>query len=429
MNPILLKPTSDQGSQVIVNGISIGNMNVAAYFAYKKKLISEVMAAYRSLAAEYEIIVIEGAGSPAEINLKDDDIVNMGLAAMVDAPVLLAGDIDRGGVFASLYGTVALLPENERARIKGVLINKFRGNAELLKPGLKMLEDLTNIPVLGVIPYINLALDDEDSLADRLTRKQAVKSIDIAVIRLPKISNFTDFNALEDLPDVSVRYVCKAEDLQETDLIIIPGSKNVIADLAWLKESSLAAKIIEHARRGKPVFGVCGGYQMLGQSVKDALGIEEQGEIDGLGLLGHETVFFADKILTQVVGRFASVGGVLKNLSQKSFFGYEIHMGRAVFPSEEDANLVFCQSEKGEYLSGGQSGNIYGCYVHGVFDSGSVREGLFQSLCEMKGIPYTHRSFPDANIQKEEAYGKLAAHLRNSLDMEAVYNICEVRKK
>jgi adenosylcobyric acid synthase len=428
MNPILLKPTSDQGSQVIINGASIGNMSAGEYFARKKEFSRKVLEAYHSLAAEYDLIVIEGAGSPAEINLRENDIVNMGLAEMVDAPVLLAGDIDRGGVFASLYGTAALLAANERARIKGVLINKFRGNAELLAPGLKMFEDLAHIPVVGVIPFIDITLDDEDSLAERLTPTHTAKTIDIAVIRLPKISNFTDFNALENIPDVSLRYVAAVNDFKEPDLVIIPGSKSVMADLAWLRQNGLAAKIEEYARTQKPIIGICGGYQILGQSVKDPLGVEALGEVRGLGLLGHETIFESAKVLTQVTGHFGEVGGVLSALSRQPFSGYEIHMGRSVFAAEEDAPLISCRSEEGIHLSGSQNGSIYGCYAHGLFDSGSVREGLLRSLCQMKGLPYNYPAFIDTNIQKELEYDKLADHLRKSLDMKAVYEICGVKK-
>ena len=241
MNPILLKPTSDVGSQVIVNGHVLGNMPAASYFKYKKQLVPEIMKAYRSLEEEYDIIVIEGAGSPAEINLKKNDIVNMGMAKMVDAPVLLAGDIDRGGVFAQLYGTVALLEEEERKRVKGLIINKFRGDVEILKPGLATLEELTKIPVAGVIPWIYAKLDDEDSLAPRLSRVQAGAGVDIAVIRLPHISNFTDFNPLEQQPGISLRYAGDVKTLGQPDMVMIPGSKNTMSDLKWMRQNGMEA--------------------------------------------------------------------------------------------------------------------------------------------------------------------------------------------
>ena len=236
MNPILLKPSSDVGSQVIVNGEVRGNMPAAEYFRHKRALIPDILRAYNSLAEEYDILVIEGAGSPAEINLKADDIVNMGLAELVDAPVLLAGDIDRGGVFAQLYGTVALLEERERGRIKGLIINKFRGDVEILRPGLAMLEDKTGLPVLGVVPYLDADIEDEDSLSERLCRKKTVKPLDVAIVRLPHISNFTDFIPLEQHPLLGVRYLRTVRELGTPDLVLLPGTKNTVEDLLWLRQ-------------------------------------------------------------------------------------------------------------------------------------------------------------------------------------------------
>ena len=247
MNPILLKPSSDTGSQVIVNGEVRGQMPAAAYFKMKRSLIPDILAAYNSLAEEVDIIVIEGAGSPAEINLKADDIVNMGLAKLVDAPVLLAGDIDRGGVFAQLYGTVALLEPDERTRIKGLLINKFRGDVEILRPGLAMLEEKTQLPVLGVIPYLKVDIEDEDSLSTRLEAGRAVKPLDAAILRLPHISNFTDFMPLEQHPLLGVRYVQSPRRLGTPDVVILPGTKNTIDDLLWLRQCGLEAAVLKLA--------------------------------------------------------------------------------------------------------------------------------------------------------------------------------------
>ena len=256
MNPILLKPSSDVGSQVIVNGEVRGNMPAKEYFRRKKSLIPDILRAYDSLADEFDIIVIEGAGSPAEINLKADDIVNMGLAKLVDAPVLLAGDIDRGGVFAQLYGTVALLEPDERARICGLIINKFRGDVEILRPGLAMLEEKTQLPVLGVVPYLRVDIEDEDSLAPRLQSKSAVKPLDAAVLRLPHISNFTDFMPLEQHPLLGVRYVQSVRELGAPDLVILPGTKNTVNDLLWLRQSGLEAAVLKLSAGGTPVLGV-----------------------------------------------------------------------------------------------------------------------------------------------------------------------------
>ncbi len=255
MNPILLKPTSDRGSQVIVEGRVWGQYEARDYFARKKSLIPTILRCYNSLAAENDIIVIEGAGSPAEINLKQDDIVNMGLAELVSAPVLLVGDIDPGGVFAQLYGTVALLEPDEQARIRGLIINKFRGDKSLLDPGIAMLEEKTGLPVLGTIPYTRLDIDEEDSMAASLLEKYPRKDIDIAVIRLPRISNFTDFAPLDRHSQLGVRYVSDPKNLGRPDLIILPGTKNTMADLAWLRETGLAEAVCRLAGRGCPVGG------------------------------------------------------------------------------------------------------------------------------------------------------------------------------
>ena len=250
MNPILLKPTNDTGSQVIVNGEPVGTMSAVEYYRHKRDYIPAILDAYRRLEQSYDVVVIEGAGSPAEINLKQDDIVNMGLAELVDAPVLLAGDIDRGGVFAQIVGTVMLLEENERRRIKGTIINKFRGDVSILKPGLSMLEEKTGIPVLGVVPYFYLDIDDEDSLTERFQKKDSAGLVDLAVIRLPRISNFTDFAPLEAMEEVSVRYISSPAEFGNPDAVLIPGTKNTIQDLLWMRQNGLEAKILKHAGRG-----------------------------------------------------------------------------------------------------------------------------------------------------------------------------------
>ena len=260
MNPVLLKPTSDKGSQVILNGKVYGNMKAQEFYENKPVFREEIRKTYNSLAEEYDVIVMEGAGSPAEINLRDNDLVNMGMAKMADAPAILVGDIDRGGVFASLAGTMLLFDEDERARVKGVVINKFRGDLEILKPGLSMLEDIIKVPVLGVVPYMNVDIDDEDSLSEKFTKKDRAALIDIAVIRLPRISNFTDFNVLEYMEGVGVRYVKKPGDLGDPDLVIIPGTKNTMGDLLWMRQCGMEANVLKYASGGKPIIGVCGGY-------------------------------------------------------------------------------------------------------------------------------------------------------------------------
>lgn len=299
MNPILLKPTNDTGSQVIVNGEVLGNMSAREYFSHKKELIPDIMKAYHALEEQYDIIVIEGAGSPAEINLKADDIVNMGMAKLVDAPVLLVGDIDRGGVFAQLYGTVELLEPDERDRIKGLIINKFRGDKTILDPGVVMLEEKTHIPVVGVAPYLHIEVEDEDSLTERFTRKEEIGLIDLAVIRLPRISNFTDFNPFERIEGVSLRYVSSVSELKNPDMILLPGTKNTMEDLLWMRQNGLEAAVLKAAAAGKVIFGVCGGFQMLGDTLSDPLHVEAGGTIKGMGLLPMDTVFAGEKTRTR----------------------------------------------------------------------------------------------------------------------------------
>ena len=331
MNPILLKPTTDVGSQVIVNGVAMGNMRAMEYYRRKREFIPQILEAYNGLAAENDIIVIEGAGSPAEINLKQQDIVNMGMAELVDAPVLLVGDIDRGGVFAQLYGTIALLEEQERKRVKGTVVNKFRGDRAILQPGIDILEKICGVPVAGVIPYTHVDIDDEDSLSTRFTRESSRKAIDIAVIKLPRISNFTDVSPLERFPNVSVRYIERPDDLKEPDLILIPGTKSTIADLLWLRQSGLEAAILHCHDRGAVVFGICGGFQMLGATVSDPDQVEAAGitQVKGMGLLPMDTVFRGDKVQRQTEGVLPTVAGPLHSLSGLGYKGYEIHMGRS----------------------------------------------------------------------------------------------------
>ena len=422
MNPILLKPTSDMGSQVIVNGVPRGNMSARDYFQYKKALIPDILAAYERLSREYDVIVIEGAGSPAEINLKQDDIVNMGLAKLVDAPVLLCGDIDRGGVFASLYGTVALLEPEERARVKGLVINKFRGDVDILRPGLTMLEELTHIPVAGVVPMAAVDLEDEDSLSRRLGKGGAAAAIDIAVVRLPKLSNFTDFNPLERFPDVSLRYVGSPKELGTPDLVILPGTKNTLADLKWLRETGLAEVILSHHKRGGAVLGVCGGYQMLGERVSDPDGVEGGGAQAGLGLLPGETVFWGEKTRTRVEGTFTGAQGVFAPLNGVTFDGYEIHMGETTSPVPPCTALHTLDGV--EKADGGAMGNVLGTYVHGLFERGSCAGGLVDCLRAAKGLSPVGAAEDWAHY-KERQYNALADTVRSALDMERVYRILD----
>ena len=416
MNPILLKPTSDVGSQVIVHGEVRGQMPAREYFAYKKRLVPDILAAYRSLAAEHDVIVIEGAGSPAEINLKADDIVNMGLAKLVDAPVLLAGDIDRGGVFAQLYGTVALLDPDEKARVKGLVINKFRGDADILRPGLAPLEAKTGVPVVGVVPYIRVAIDDEDSLAPQLERADAHKPLDVAVVRLPRISNFTDFAPLEQHPLLGVRYVSGPRALGAPDLVVLPGTKSTLADLRWLRESGLEAAILRLAAGGVPVLGVCGGYQMLGRTLSDPEGVEGApgAGCRGLGLLPTDTVFTPRKTRTRT--RAAALAGPFAGAQLE---GYEIHMGRT-----EAQGAPFCRLADGRE-EGCAAGNVFGTYLHGLFDSGEATARLADWLCARRGIdPAGWQPLSHAALQERE-FDRLADAVRGALDMAAIYRMME----
>ncbi len=414
MNPILLKPTTDSGSQVIVNGEVIGNMPAREYFEYKKQLVPEILRAFHRLEEDNDIIVIEGAGSPAEINLRKNDIVNMGLAELVDAPVLLVGDIDRGGVFAQLLGTVQLLEKSERERIKGLVINKFRGDKSLLDSGIKMLEDMGGIPVTGVLPYMKLSIDDEDSLSTRFENHSA-GIVNIGVIKLPRISNFTDMNVFEEIEGVSLNYIKSAEQIAAMDMIIVPGSKNTISDLKWMRENGMEAAVKKFSERGI-VFGICGGYQMLGKCIQDPYGVEEGGSIRGMELLDVETVLLKEKTRTQTVCSSGKVSGPLECLSDKAVSGYEIHMGKTL---AGDVQAFPC---------GASWGNVYGSYIHGFFDEGDIAFSLCSRIAEKKGLELTGKTF-DHRAFKESQYNLLAEEMRKHLDMEAVYGILEQQDK
>ena len=412
MNPILLKPSSDVGSQVIVNGEVRGQMPASAYFRMKRSLIPEILSAYNSLAGDVDIIVIEGAGSPAEINLKADDIVNMGLAKLVDAPVLLAGDIDRGGVFAQLYGTVELLEPDERARIKGLIINKFRGDVEILRPGLAMLEEKTRLPVLGVVPYLKVDIEDEDSLSERLDTGKTVKPLDAAVLRLPHISNFTDFMPLEQHPLLGVRYVQNARQLGTPDCVILPGTKNTVEDLLWLRQSGLEAAALKLAAAGVPVLGVCGGYQMLGQWLDDTAGTESgrSQTVRGFGLLPTRTVFTGEKRRAQVTARVTAAPFAGAQLT-----GYEIHTGRT-----EVQGTAFCRLS-GDVPEGCAEGNVFGTYLHGLFDTGALTEALAAFLCRRKGLDPADAGVFSMEQYRQQQLDLLADGVRRTLDLDAIY--------
>ena len=500
MNPILLKPTTDVGSQVIINGKVSSNMTAREYYRHKKALIPVVKEDYEKLASEYDIIVIEGAGSPTEVNLRDDDIVNMGMAELADAPVLLVGDIDRGGVFAQLYGTIALLTEEEQARIKGLIINKFRGDKTILDPGLDILKEKTGKEILGVVPYMDVVIDDEDSLSEQLRSGKFIRKmsdskiyevtksckgssleevsaefpyfdkvndcsipgemlkrqkhlqemhgtekwfrealVDIAVIRLPRISNFTDFTALSTEPGVSLRYVSNVRELGYPDVIIIPGTKSTIKDMEWLRATGLEAKLMQKHNAGTLIMGICGGYQMLGERIIDGVGAETGAgtEVKGLGFLPIVTEFAEEKIRTRVTLELQGLGGEFEALNGKTVSGYEIHMGRTGNPEvqnglnkdESKSEQTFTTDIEEKQILGNRiftcSDNVFGTYIHGFYDSDELRKAFLNMLYRKKGINPDDPDISSQNYEdfKEEQYDKLAAILRDSLDMEKIYSM------
>ena len=411
MNPILLKPMGDTTSQVIINGLPLANMKARDYFRQKKSYIPDILAAYERLAKEADIIVIEGAGSPVEINLRENDIVNMGLAEILDAPVFLAGDIDPGGVFAQLLGTMNLLSEKERDRVKGLIINKFRGDVTLLEPGLDMFKAYCDVPFVGVVPFTLLDLDEEDSVSERLKIRNRADSgdtvVSIKVVRLPFISNYTDFTILENIPGVSLSYVNAPEALDNADLVILPGTKNTLGDLKWLKESGFFDKIREMAAEDTLIIGICGGFQMLGRCIKDPDHSEIGGEALGLSLLPVDTVFEKSKNLRQVSATIGTVSGVYGPLSGMAVSGYEIHMGESV--GDKDTFPVITE------------GSVLGTYIHGIFDTAEVTGALLQIIYDKKGIKTPVPEIESAFVHQEKELNKLADVLRQSLDWELIY--------
>ena len=325
-------------------------------------------------------------------------------------------------MFASLYGTVALLQPEEQVRIKGLIVNKFRGDVDILKPGLDMMEQRLHIPFVGVVPYLHLDIDDEDSLSERLQAGQQAALLDIAVIRLPRISNFTDFAPLERIPGVGVRYITRTNELRNPDLVLIPGSKNTMDDLKWMRQNGLEAAIQKYAAAGNPVFGICGGYQMMGLTLRDPEGVEAGGSMDGMGLLPTHTTFCADKTTTQVHGTIGQMDGILSSLSGTAFDGYEIHMGETTY--EEDAKPLTAMTRGSTPVQdGAASGSCYGTYVHGIFDREAVSKALISALMERKGISAADVQTFDAEAYKQQQYDLLADAVRKALDMDMIYRI------
>lgn len=431
MNPVLLKPTGNAASQVIIMGKPVGNMSAREYHrGYSLKAFDAVKEALGRLDKEYDTIVIEGAGSPAEINLKANDIVNMRVAKYLQAPVLLIADIDRGGALASLVGTLELLDEEERALVKGLVINKFRGDVTLLTPAIDFLEEKTGKPVLGVVPHIDqMGIDDEDSVS--LEEKQVVPTdgdVRIAVIQTPKISNFTDFDALAHEKDVALYYVKAVEDLGEPDVIMLPGSKNTTEDMLYLGKSGLGEKILAHAKAGKAVIGICGGYQMLGEVIRDPQHTESQNdEAAGLGLLGMETVFASEKLTSQVVAQCQDLHFMGQSISADNLQGYEIHMGHTAFTREADKHPFTVCQRRGKACASQEgtanaAGNVFGTYIHGVFDNDVFRRSVLNAIRHSKGLEALANT-RNVMAEKQQAYEHLADVVENALDMEKLYQI------
>jgi adenosylcobyric acid synthase len=424
MNPVLLKPEADASSQIIVLGKVAKNLKASQYYSYTPKLLEIIKDSLNHLLANYDIVVIEGAGSPAEINLKKREIVNMRVARMAKAPVLLIGDIDRGGVFASIIGTMELLTKQECAFIRGFIINKFRGDLKLLKPGLDMLEKRTGKPILGVIPYFrHISIAQEDSVyLDERQITSASGTLDIAIIRLPHISNYDDFDPLEE-PGCNLRYVSNLSEIGNPDLLILPGTKSTIADLIYLKQQGLAPVIAGMAQSGVPVIGICGGFQMLGSSILDPEKVEsKQDRIDGLGLLKTTTIFNSHKRTTQVKARIAADDGLFKGLKDINVTGYEIHMGQTTNANGQPAlHVIETPSGEADYFDGAvsRSGLVFGTYIHGLFHNAEFTNRLLSRLRQLRGLPATSTS----SIDKQEMYDKLADVIRHNLDMSKVYEI------
>lgn len=434
MNPILLKPTSQMGSQVIVQGKAIGNFSAREYYEYKKNLVSIVRESFERLAGTYDVVVLEGAGSAVELNLKEHDLVNLAMAEMADAPCILVGDIDRGGIFASLIGSLMLMNPKEQERIIGLMVNKFRGDPELFVSGVEIMEARSNRPVLGVIPYFDhIAVPEEDSVA--LTRRMRRDSspdvadkLAIGVVRLPFISNYTDFDCFEQEPGVDLEYFNRPERVFGFDAIILPGSKNTLEDLDFLRNTGMAEAIVAYYKAGGTVVGLCGGYQMLGFRVCDPHGVESKlKEVPGLGLLEMDTEMYPDKITSQVEAEFLPNKGFSCS-DPGVLYGYEIHMGRSTPRGFSQALFrIVRRNGKPEDSFDGlaqQDGRVWGTYIHGIFDNDLFRRSFMNDLRQRAGMVHEDRETPLSFRQwKEDQYNQLADHVRRHSNVAKIYEL------
>ena len=427
MNPVLLKPTGQGASQVVVRGRAVGTMPAREYFSYRASLAPVVRDAYESLAAEHDVVVIEGAGSPAEINLGPDAFVNMGMAHMAHAPVLLVGDIDPGGVFAQLCGTMGLLAPGDRRMVRALVVNKFRGDASILRPGLAQLEELCGVPVAGVVPYMRLDLDDEDSLSDRLRSrgKAPCALVDVACVRLPHLANFTDLAPLERHPQAGVRYVTEAGELGRPDVVVLPGTKSTLDDLAWLREAGLDACIQALAGQGTPVIGICGGYQMLGESLADPRGVEgAAGQTAcGLGLLPVRTEFATQKRLACTDARLEAASEAFSWLAGLPLRGYEVHMGETLACTDVPGTGLVRAA--GGRVIGMARGCVLGTYLHGLFDAAGVADACVDALLRRRGLPGCGACVESADAWRERQLDVLADGVANALDMGLIHRIMD----
>ncbi|PID22178.1 cobyric acid synthase CobQ [Sporosarcina sp. P3] len=418
MNPILLKPTGNMVSEVILHGKPFAHMDAVSYREnFVEQVMPEVRKSLRRLEAQYDVLVLEGAGSPAEINLKSRDIANMRMAHETDAAVILVADIERGGVFASIVGTLMLLDDEERARVKGIVINKFRGMKELLDSGIDWLEDYTGIQVLGVIPYFDVQIEAEDSMALsslRLKRPQRQEfDIDVAVIRFPLISNFTDLDPLFEEPDVGVRFVSSLKDLKNPDVIILPGTKNTIEDYVWLQETGLAQEILQQSQKGKKMIGICSGYQMLGESIVDNRTVENEGATySTLDLLPIKTMLVDENQTTQIKGT---------NYAGQKMTGFAFYLGCST-PTQPIQSFICTEDGRQD---GVYTEQVIGTYLHGVFQNRPFTRKYFNQIRVAKGLAEVTGEIHSDYDRREQAYEMLERHVRKYLNMNKIYELLD----